>query len=1733
MVTNVIELSDSLDALAASLAGGDTLALDFGEYVLENFKGASSATDPTKTATPTPTPTPTNNFSNSKKKELSTKASGNAQLNTFFSKLNDLGITLDIVENPLNLIQLFLGQDIDLVTWDAPELDLGFKIEQQFPIFAGIRGLLQGDFSAKSDLVFGFDTLGLSEWQATGFAPEESYRIFDGFYLSDVDPLTGEDVDELQLEATISAGVKAGGVGASIEATGGIIGNAGFDVIDVGEYTGESDGRVRGSEILSRISNPTELFELAGALEAFLNIAVKIGVDLGFWKVEETVYERELARVTLFEFALGGDSSGTVSNGFIEGATVFFDVNFNGIQDESEPVTITDAAGGYTLDIGAEFDLNGDGIFDETEGRIVAEGGTDILSGLELDGQFFAPAGASVVTPLTSLVQQLIEDGLSPDEAERLVKQSFNVSDAVDLGEFNAVQEILTNNADGIAIYGNHIQIHGLFNITRQFIGEYLTSQNITVDAQTLQEWTIEVIAQGLQEVGAPTSAENLAQYIPIVIEQLETLVPPGTILDEAPLSEGLSGWTVAVLKEFETVENVIEGIPSDQALDSIETVKATIQKDLADVLGELGRDEIALENLPERVDQLIPSAPPGDPKGKINFGAENTFNNIRLQFGTETAFGNNADNQILGNVRANLIAGSGGNDTIKGEKGDDRIFGDGGDDQLYGGDGNDFVFGGAGNDTIDGGEGDDDLPGGFGDDSISGGLGNDFLDGLEGDDTLDGGAGTDNIKGWSGNDVIIGGEGADTLDGGEDADIFVYSSAGDSPANAPDTIVNFEAQDKIDLRQLGDHLRFIGDRHLRKPNQIRFADGMLEINLADDPQPELRIALPDVDQFERENLILRDRDQQLIQSEQENSTSPDAVDIPLPTENPDTYTLQILHAADLNGGSTNFNNIVNFAALVDGLEDQVANSITLSAGDNYIPGSIFNVSQELPMREALLSVYQQLTGENLTAINTGAGHYEITAMNIIGFDASAVGNHEFDFGSDSFADIIRPAVTGDAVTDIEWLGAQFPYLATNLDFSQDNNLSDLATTDILSNTEFVNTVTELIAGTTKPKLAPATVIEEGGEKIGIVSVANPRLEEITSADGVTVIGDDTIAALVQAIQPTVDSLLSDGINKIVLLSDLPGIEQDQRLVQALSGIDVVITGSDDTIGADNTDILRPEDTANNSYPIVTTDANGDTTLIVTTNSQYEYLGRLLVDFDDEGRVLVNNLDSAVNGAYATTDATVAGVWQGSDPLEAGSKGALVKELTDSIRRFTQLKDSRSFAETAVDLNGFRVDIRTEETNLGNLVADAYLSAALTANSIGDSSVAVAIVNAGTVRTGIDAGKLSPLDVESTLPFDNELVAVTVGATGLKALIEHGLSQSGSGGFPQISGLKFSYDPSQAAGEQVQSLVLVNDQGQVTETLVESGSVVADETFRLSVVTSAFLADGGDGYPFPEIQENIQNLGITEQGAFTDYLTANYGETPFAVTDSPQSDDMRIQNLSVREDTVLVEDGSMNPLPTPPDDAIAGTSNADVLRGNRFDSYILGLEGDDNIRGFKGDDTLDGGSGADTIRGNRGDDIIGGFEGSDRLLGGRGDDFIYGGAGDDTLRGQGGNDTLQGDAGSDWLSGDTGTDILLGGQGDDILSGGVGNDDLSGNEGADTFRFTSALLDGIADTDIIRDYQAEDNLNFRPYLKAGGSIASTRVASDHLRVELSGEDRVNVFGDQSALDAIENQLSML
>ncbi len=123
--------------------------------------------------------------------------------------------------------------------------------------------------------------------------------------------------------------------------------------------------------------------------------------------------------------------SGTAIDGVISGATVCIDVNTNEQCDTGEPTDITDFNG--------KFDLDSAGV----TGPLLLIGGTDQGTGLAFSGLLKAPAGSTVVTPLTSATQALVENGKSVEEAEKTIKKALGIEDVnVDLMSYDPFEAI-------------------------------------------------------------------------------------------------------------------------------------------------------------------------------------------------------------------------------------------------------------------------------------------------------------------------------------------------------------------------------------------------------------------------------------------------------------------------------------------------------------------------------------------------------------------------------------------------------------------------------------------------------------------------------------------------------------------------------------------------------------------------------------------------------------------------------------------------------------------------------------------------------------------------------------------------------------------------------------------------------------------------------------------------------------------------------------------------------------------------------------------------------------------------------------------------------------------------------------------------------------------------------------------------------------------------------------------
>jgi len=648
----------------------------------------------------------------------------------------------------------------------------------------------------------------------------------------------------------------------------------------------------------------------------------------------------------------------------------------------------------------------------------------------------------------------------------------------------------------------------------------------------------------------------------------------------------------------------------------------------------------------------------------------------------------------------------------------------------------------------------------------------------------------------------------------------------------------------------------------------------------------------------------------------------------PAPVESA-AFTLSLIHASDMEGNTNAIGDAPRFSAIVGALQARDPNnSLTVSSGDNFIPSPFFSAQDDAGL--------DGITGT--PANGNVEGRADITMLNAMGFQVSTLGNHDFDAGPDHLADLIAADSAG------AYAGAQFPFVSANLDFGAHTALNNLLTT--------------AGANPLPNSIAPSVVIDVNGTSIGIVGAVTNSLASITSLAPVAVNGGSSNSDLAAAIQPAIDALTNQGITHIVLLTHFQNIDIERDVITLLSDVDIVVGGGSDSIFADTNDRLRTGDSASGEYPEFITSADGSPTALVNTDGQYRYVGYLRIGFNADGVIIPSTVDSTVSGAYAADDQGVIDV--------NGVANATVTQIASVLGTNINGKDGNLFGNSSVFLNGLRASVRNQETNLGNLTADANLFAAQQVIS----STAISLKNGGGIRAemgrieippgatdpsqevrlpppentlaGKNEGDVSQLEIETSLAFNNGLKTFTVTGRELVALLEHGIANAGAtdGRFPQVGGIQFSYDPSQpgidfdTAGltiagvtipSRIQKLLVLDSNGAQAGgspvCIVNNGAFVAgQDSATFDVVALDFLFDNdGDGYPFSQIAavgaaSDLTGTGLanadftadgSEQDAFAEYMLANFPSTsPFNNADTDEASDTRIIRIGTGTDVI-------------------------------------------------------------------------------------------------------------------------------------------------------------------------------------------------------------------------------------
>lgn len=442
----VTTLVNTIESLSETVTTESSL-LEFGTINLNDLRAGSN--EPANAAKQArvmkradSAPAPSASLPATTASDIDAQAKKSSKFRDKYNALKNVdGLTINLFE-PNTILSLMMGEsNVNLIEYDIPDFNFAFDIAKQFKIWGPIAGKLEGGFSVSTDLSMGFDTNGLEQWAAQGFDPLKSYLALDGIFFDDWNK-AGAEKDELTVKAYVAAGVGLDIGIASGFVKGGVEGIVGLDIVDVGERSGTSDGKIRGSDFIEKLSSsPTDLFDLTGTVNAFLG--AEVSVNLLFFK--QVVYSDRFATIELAKFKLSDSGASTsypgrVQTGPISGGTVWFDANNNFALDAGEYSTQTDADGNYTLELPDDLDV--------TTGTIRAGGGRDASTGTANLANLVVPNGSrGNATALTALQDAIVASGkLTLEESQTQIKAILGIDSSIDLLTFAHIDHALAGN---------------------------------------------------------------------------------------------------------------------------------------------------------------------------------------------------------------------------------------------------------------------------------------------------------------------------------------------------------------------------------------------------------------------------------------------------------------------------------------------------------------------------------------------------------------------------------------------------------------------------------------------------------------------------------------------------------------------------------------------------------------------------------------------------------------------------------------------------------------------------------------------------------------------------------------------------------------------------------------------------------------------------------------------------------------------------------------------------------------------------------------------------------------------------------------------------------------------------------------------------------------------------------------------------------------------------------------
>ncbi len=438
-----------------------------------------------------------------------------------------------------------------------------------------------------------------------------------------------------------------------------------------------------------------------------------------------------------------------------------------------------------------------------------------------------------------------------------------------------------------------------------------------------------------------------------------------------------------------------------------------------------------------------------------------------------------------------------------------------------------------------------------------------------------------------------------------------------------------------------------------------------------------------------------------------------------------------------------------------------------------------------------------------------------IDLMNEVGYDIAIPGNHEFDYGMDRFLELTEMA--------------DFPYISCNF-----------------------NKEGELV-------FDPYIIKEVNGVKIGFVGVTTPYTlttstpKYFQNEEGEYIYGfqqDETGEQVYNAVQSAVDAVKAEGADYVVVMGHLG----DELIYRPYTYKDVIENTEDFDVLIDGHSHDKEQVEMKNKA--------GNTVVRSACGTKLEGIGYVRISAED---------GSLSTGLYTWENETsLPELMRIENPVSARveEKKAELADLLNEVVASTSVDLVINDPEAVGNEEGRVRIIRRQETNLGDLCADAYRE---------QTGADISLINAGGIRDDIMAGDITYSDIISIHPYGNMICVVDATGQQIIDALEWGARSlpDENGAFLQVSGLSYEIDMS------VESSCTCDADGMFTgvegpyrvkNVMVGGEPIDPDRTYMVAS-HSYLLKENGDGYTMFDDAPMILDEVILDNQVLINYIT--------------------------------------------------------------------------------------------------------------------------------------------------------------------------------------------------------------------------------------------------------------------